>query len=240
MLNELWTFAFAWYNLPFTFLLGLCLLLAAFQLVGLGVDHEAEADFDGDVDVDTAVDTEVEADADGDTDADHAADHDGDVHSPLALLAYVGLGKAPLMVVLLLLFSSIGLLGWGLNGIVGGLGFWANLLVMPAAFAGGVVVSARLSRWLGRALPPVTTTATRAHELVGRRGRVTSPLVDQRYGQVHVRTPDGTLIQIFAVTDSPVPIRRGDEVLLVAYDSPARRYWVTPAADTLAEPAREH
>ena len=238
MLNEFWSFAFAWYNVPFTFLLGLCLLLAAFQLVGLGMDHDADADFDADADLDA--DADVEADADADSDADGDGDAEGDGLSPLTVLAFVGFGKAPLLVVLVLLFSTIGLAGWGLNGLARGLGFWANVVAMPLAVVAGALASARLTRWLGRALPAVTTTATRAHELVGRHGRVISPLVDQGYGQVHLRAADGTLINIFAVTDAAAPIRRGARVMLVAYDKAARRYWVTPTPDDLPEPANEY
>jgi membrane protein implicated in regulation of membrane protease activity len=241
MFTELWAFAFAWYNLPFTFLLGLCFLLAAFQLNGLSADHDA--DVDGDADFDADADLDAEADADADTDADGDADHDvehpAEGTSPLAVLAFVGVGKAPLLVVVVLLCGSIGLAGWGLNGLLGGLGLWANLLALPLAVMAGGLVSARLTRWIGRALPPITTSATRAQELVGRRGRVTSPFVDQRYGQVHLRTAGGTLVTIFAITDSPEPIRRGEAVVLAAYDRPARRYWVTPAPEGLSEPADE-
>ena len=48
MFTEFWDFAFAWYNVPFTFLLGLCVVLTALQLAGLAADSDAEADFDAD------------------------------------------------------------------------------------------------------------------------------------------------------------------------------------------------
>ena len=190
MFTEFWSFAFAWYNVPFTFLLGLCVLLAAFQLIGLGADSDA------DVDVETEVEFEADADAEADADTDAEADGDAGL-SPFAVLAFVGVGKAPLLAVLILLFSSIGLAGWGLNGLAGGLGFWAHVVAMPLAVIAGALVSARLARWLGRALPAVATTATRAHELVGWPGVVISPQVDGRNGLVHLRTADGTLIRIF-------------------------------------------
>ncbi|MEP7356664.1 MAG: hypothetical protein ABI847_05450 [Anaerolineales bacterium] len=233
------SFAFAWYNVPFTVLLGLCVLLAVSQLIGLGFDHEAEADLDTEAEFHAEAD--ADADVEGDADADSEAEAETDASlSPLAMLAFVGVGKAPLLVVLVLLCSTIGLSGWGLNGLVGGLGFWAHLVVLPLAAAAGVLVSARLARWLGRALPPVSTTASRARELVGRLGTVISPQIDSRYGQVHLRAADGTLISIFAITDSPVPLRRGERVVLVGYDRPARRYWVSPAPAARPEPADEY
>jgi membrane protein implicated in regulation of membrane protease activity len=247
MLTELWSFAFAWYNVPFTVLLGLCVLLAASQLIGLGFDHDADGDLDTEADFEAHADVDGDADADGDVDAhaDASADHDADAEhdaglSPLAMLAFVGVGKAPLLVVLVLLCSTIGLTGWGLNGLVGGLGLWAHVVVLPLAALIGVLISARMARWLGRALPPVSSTASRAHELVGRLGTVISPQIDSRYGQVHLRAADGTLISIFAITDSPVPLRRGERVVLVGYDRPARRYWVSPAPAARPEPADEY
>lgn len=36
MLRDLLTFVFAWYNLPFTVLFGMGILLASLQLIGLG------------------------------------------------------------------------------------------------------------------------------------------------------------------------------------------------------------
>ena len=91
MFSEFGSFAFAWYNVPFTFLLGLCLLLAAFQLVGLGMDHDADADFDADADLDAEADVDADADADSDADGDGDAESDG--LSPLTVLAFVGRGR---------------------------------------------------------------------------------------------------------------------------------------------------
>ena len=40
MLTETFTFIIAWYNLPFTIMLGLCVLAAVLQLIGLDTDSE--------------------------------------------------------------------------------------------------------------------------------------------------------------------------------------------------------
>ena len=52
MLQETFSFISVWYNLPFTIMLGLCILMAALQLLGLGGDGETDVDTDLDVDVD--------------------------------------------------------------------------------------------------------------------------------------------------------------------------------------------
>lgn len=245
MFESIWTFLFAWYNLPFTLMLGLGVVLAGLQLLGLSHDGDADTDVDTDVDVDGDVDVDVDADADidlaihhdldhdVDQDVDHDVDHDINPTSPsgFSWLAFLGFGKAPLLVIVLIILMSTGLLGWMLNSIaVGLLGFFPSLLLLATlmvSLMAGSVVTSRVSRFIGRALPPISTTATRAQALVGRPGTVTSPFVDDRYGMVHLRDDGGTLISLFAVTEDEKPIPRGETVILLSYDATQRRYLVT-------------
>jgi membrane protein implicated in regulation of membrane protease activity len=164
---------------------------------------------------------------------EHEVSHDsGGDGTPgvLNVLAFIGLGKAPLMVVLLILFGSIGLLGWILNSVLSRtFGTYPNMAfvaVLPITIVAGTLISSRSARFIGRALPPISTTATRAQALVGRRGTVISPYVDQKYGMVHLRDEGGTLINIFAVSKDGEPIKRGSEVALVTYDPVNKVYTV--------------
>jgi membrane protein implicated in regulation of membrane protease activity len=261
-----WLFPFTWYNLPFTFLLGVCLVLAVLQLIGLGGQHEGGTDLEHGVEVEHDVSLEhdmafehevalehevtLEHEVDlghavghdaGDLDhtvehdvshdAGHAVDHGGGF-SFLSALAFLGVGKAPLLVVLLILFGSIGILGWLLNAVIvsllggnyPGLAFGGVLVVVLAL---GVTVSSRTAQLIARALPPFFSTASRADTFIGRTGDVISPTVDDKYGQVHLRDPGGTLITVFAVTRTESPIPRGTEVVVVAYDAQQRCYLVT-------------
>jgi membrane protein implicated in regulation of membrane protease activity len=255
MFESFWTFLIAWYNLPFTLMLGLGLVLAGLQLLGLShdgdADADADADMDGDIDADADMDIAIhhdldhdfdhdidhdidqDLDHDVDHDLDHDADHDmsRDALSGFSWLAFIGIGKAPLMVVLLIVLMTTGLLGWFLNGLaMGFLGFFPGLLLLGTFFvslAAGSLVTSRAARLIGRALPPVSTTATRAQALVGRPGTVISPFVDSRYGMVHLRDDGGTLISLFAITDDEQPIARGEAVILLSYDAAQRRYLVT-------------
>jgi membrane protein implicated in regulation of membrane protease activity len=247
MFESFWTFLIAWYNLPFTLMLGLGLVLAGLQLLGLSHDGDTDADADADVDADGDLDTDIDADADIaihhdldhdidhdiDHDLDHEVDHDmnHDSFSGFSLLAFIGIGKAPLMVVVLIVLMTTGLLGWFLNGLaVGMLGFFPGLLLLGTFLVSlmvGSLVTSRVTRFIGRALPPVSTTATRAQALVGRPGTVISPFVDGRYGMVHLRDDGGTLISLFATTEDEQPIGRGESVILLSYDATQRRYLVT-------------
>jgi membrane protein implicated in regulation of membrane protease activity len=253
MFESLLTFLIAWYNLPFTLMLGLGVAVAGLQLLGLSHDGDADADADAgaDADIDTDIDADADVDADlgvdhdldhdidhdVDQDIDHDLDHDvdhslsRDAFSGFSWLAFIGIGKAPLMVVLLIVLMTTGLLGWFLNGLaLGILGFFPGLLLLGTfliSTVGGSLVASRITRFIGRALPPVSSTATRAQALVGRPGTVISPFVDGRYGMVHLRDDGGTLISLFAITEEQQPIARGESVILLSYDATQRRYLVT-------------
>ena len=237
MSGSFWTFLIAWYNLPFTLMFGLGVILAGLQVLGLSNDGDADADADADIDADADVDADAEVDHDVDQDVDNdleqGADQDvnRDALSGFSWLAFIGIGKAPLMVVLLIVLLTTGLLGWILNGLVMGiLGFFPAIVLLATlvvSVGAGSLVTSRVARLIGRALPPVSTTATRAQALVGRPGTVISPFVDDRYGMVHLRDDGGTLISVFATTEDEQPIARGDSVILLSYDAAQRRYLVT-------------
>ena len=251
MLESFWTFLIAWYNLPFTLMLGFGFILAGLQVLGLSHDGDtdADADVDGEVDADADIDTDIaihhdldhdidhdighDLDQDVDHDLDPTAEHDmsRDSLSGFSWLAFIGIGKAPLMVVILIVLMTTGLLGWFLNGLaIGVLGVFPGLLLLATllvSLAAGSLVTSRVTRFIGRVLPPVNTTATRAQALVGKPGTVISPFVDGRYGMVHLRDDGGTLISLFAITEDEKPVARGESVILLSYDAAQRRYLVT-------------
>jgi membrane protein implicated in regulation of membrane protease activity len=246
MFTNTWSFIFAWYNLPFTFLLGVGLLLAVLQLIGLGGETEgeadAEADFDHEVELESEVDLDHELDSDleGEAESDTDAEIDSANPSSLSWLAFLGVGKAPLLVVFLILFGVIGLAGWVMNGLLQSLfGTYPSLafiVVLPVTVVIAGWVSSRIARFIGQALPPLSTTATDAQALVGRRGVVISPFVDDHYGLVHLRNAVGTLISVFAVTRAEATLKRGEPVVLVVYDDQHRHYQVTRAQEVLEPP----
>lgn len=227
MLTETFSMLFSWYNLPFTLMLLMCGVFALLQLIGLGGDGDSDLDADFDADLDADIDLDFDADADVDADIDADLDADGGFDS-LSVLAFLGIGKAPLMVVLVVLLGSMGIIGWTLNtlleAILGSYPAWGLVVVFPIAFILGGLISSRVARLIGRLLPSINTTATSAAGLVGRRGAVISPRVDSRYGLVRVRDQGGTLISVFAITADDEPIDGKSEVVLVDYDAAKKRY----------------
>lgn len=248
MLGDFLSFSFTWYNLPFTLMLGLGVVIAGLQLIGLSQD--GDTDMDTNTDADIGADADINPDLHNGLDAETGSNPDIDpdlelmAHHPIehghvsdntapdfSWLAFIGIGKAPLMVVLLIILMTTGILGWLFNGLATSLlGYFPGMLLVGTflgSLVAGSLVTSRISRFIGHALPPVSTTATRAQGLVGRHGTVISPFVDGRYGMVHLRDDGGTLISVFAVTDDEQPIPRGESVILLTYEATQRLYQVT-------------
>ncbi|MCL4872164.1 MAG: DUF1449 family protein [Anaerolineae bacterium] len=236
MLTETWSFITAWYNLPFSILLFLCLILTGLQLVGLGGEQDSDVDLDSDLDTDFDADADADFDADSDLDGDSSLDQADDLDtgsgfSALNILAFIGVGKAPLFVVLIILFGAVGILGWVFNSLVESLfASYPSLVIAPVgllSFLGGGLISSRVARFIGRALPPVSTTATAMKDLVGRSGVVLSRQLDNNYGLVRVRDKGGMPINVFAVVQSEEPIPQDSEIVLVSFDPEEKRYTAT-------------
>jgi membrane protein implicated in regulation of membrane protease activity len=172
---------------------------------------------------------------DVDHDVEHDVDHDtGGVPAWMGSLQAIGVGDAPLTMVLLVLTGSFGFLGWLINSVVVGwvptYTIWALIPVLAVALLAGGWFTKRTALFISRALPSFSSTATPLKRLVGRRGRVSSAHVDQAYGQVKVRDPGGTLITVFAMVDPGKPsIACDTEVYLVEYDPVKKVFVVVPA-----------
>lgn len=184
-------------NLPFAVALGLLVLLAAAQVVGV-------------------------ADPLGDADADIDLDADGEVGLGDSLAGALGLGRLPLLVwlsVLLAAFALIGLSGQQLIAALTG-------ATLPSWAAGGLAlvaalpVTGLLARPLARVLPHNETTAVPIDSLVGRRGRVS-------IGRATVGSParasvadiHGHTHHVMIVPHEPdLALHEGEEVLLTRRD----------------------
>lgn len=226
-LIEIWSFAIAWYNLPFTLALAAFLGVTVLQFIGLDQDYEAEADLDFELDSDLDLDGEP----DFEPDLDHDIEHDGlAAASGAELLQFLGVGRVPVTMILLLLLSNFGLTGWITNSLILNILSdyvpWTLAPVLLIALVVSLGVTSRTSRFIGRALPAFSSTATPLPQLVSRRGRVTSAQLDESYGQVKVRDPGGTLISVFAIVDpGQPPLPSETEVFLVEYD-PAKKVFI--------------
>lgn len=151
----------------------------------------------------------VDLDADADLDADTGGD----------LLSWLGVGRVPLLMLLVLflgMFGSVGLLGQqvALDWTGGLLSGW---IAVPVAGVVALPLTGLAARGLARVLPQDHTTAIVLEELVGRSARIVigraapgAPArarVEDRHGQPHyVMVEPDNLGQIF---------EEGEQVLLV-------------------------
>ncbi len=212
-------------NLPYWILLGVGLVLfmvVIFAGAGEeGVEAEAEADLDLDADVDADVDVDVESGSDADVDLD------GEGAWGPQILGWLGLGRAPLLLLLAMDFSLWGLLGWMSTvllaeiGIASTEGIWAG-----GIFVGSLALSltggGAAARPIGRVFAGFGEE-TRAERLIGRVGSVSSATVprDGSIGQVDVFDAAGNLVTISAVAPdwaAEIP-QRGQQVLVIDHQS---------------------
>ena len=188
------------HNLPFAIAMGLMVLLALVQVLGLG---------DWGVDADLDVDPDIGADAD-------ASLQPGMVEGLLTLL---GMGRVPLTIWLalfLLMFAGIGLsvqeLATSLTGAP--LYSWLAALIAGAA---AVPVTGVLARPLGAILPKDHTTAVSTASLIGRRATITDGVA--RAGspaRARVRDVHGQAHYVMVEPhEQSSELHSGDEVLLV-------------------------
>jgi hypothetical protein len=191
------------------------------------MDLDAEADFDVETDISIGgegkgldIDTDVETDTDIDAEGDEE-------FNPLQLLSWLGLGKAPFMILLGIDFSSWGMVGWILNTVfytftgripdqlfgLGGFILISSLII--ALFTGSL-----LSRPIGHIFSSFGEDVSR-ERLIGCEGKVCSGklphLTEGKMGQVDVYDTAGNLVTISAALPhwATVIPHRGNQVLII-------------------------
>ncbi len=212
-------------NLPYWILLGLGVALFLFVIVSGGGDDDLDVDADADID----------ADADGGNPVDFDADSDSDF-SPLQVLGWLGLGKAPLILLLATDLSLWGVLGWLTNVIIGGLvGGVVSGLIGGAVLLGSLSLSllagGQIARPIGKIFASFGEDAS-GDRLVGCIGTVSTGKIpkasDNKIGQVDVVDPAKNLVTVNAVLPDWAAVlpSLGDKVLIIEHHS------LTPASTT--------
>jgi len=240
-----------WWNLIFVVPFGLAVLyLGIYTLSGwtfgdadadgdfdAHIDADVDAHLDADTDVDADADTDLDADADTDADADHDADHDaesdgagGGASQPsiaMQALSWIGIGKVPASIVLMVLALSWGFIGFVANQALNRDGSARVILIsLPLAAIGSLLISSGLSRLFARVLPKSETYARRRHELLGSVGEALYD-IDQKFGMANIRDDRGNLFQVGCRSEtinSAIP--KGSHVKLVGYNAKEQLFYV--------------
>lgn len=179
-------------NLPYWILLGMGVTLFVFVIVSGSGD--GEGDVDGDADVD--------------------ADGDGDFNLAQAL-GWLGMGKAPLILLLAIDLSLWGLLGWMVNVWVGG-----GVLVLVGALIGSLVLGGQIAKPVGKIFEAFGED-THGDRLIGCIGSVSTariPTVSEgKVGQVDVLDSAHNLVTVNAILPNWATVipERGIKVLVI-------------------------
>jgi hypothetical protein len=195
-------------------MLGIAILEGVATLLWGGISQVVDSlipDFDLDADLD------VQADSDAHVEGG-ATPADAGVLTPL--LAWLQIGKVPILVLLVLFLTGFGLSGLALQRLVqtaGGSPFPASLVALPAIAVGAF--SLRLfGGWIARLMPKEETSAVSRETFVGRiatvvlgvarRGAPTQARLRDEYGRAHY-----VMIEPDLDTDE---FAQGAEVLIVS------------------------
>ncbi|MDY6897575.1 MAG: DUF1449 family protein [Cyanobacteriota bacterium] len=207
-------------NLPYWVFLGMGVLLFLFVIVSGGGDD--------DVDIDADVDTDADFDLNG------------------LFLGWIGIGKAPLILLLAIDLSLWGLFGWMLNVWLGGIlnqvpsGGW-NFIVLILSMFLSLFTGGLIARPVGKIFAEFGED-TSSDRLIGRNGTVSSatiPVEKQgRIGQVDVIDKSGNLVTINANIPEWATVipRHGEAVIVIdrqqdvyfaiAANSPDKNHWL--------------
>jgi hypothetical protein len=191
---------------------------------------------------DAGADAGADADADGDAEHDHAAGHHAAVAGgpPFYALAlsWMGVGRVPLSLMLLVLLLTWGSVGFLTNSALherGAIGADAARWSVPVALLAAVLVTRTVVMLLGRFVPMNESSARPLRALVGAVGEALYP-IDATFGMAVVRDANGDLKHVACrVGDGVPPIEKGVRVRLVAYAAEQRTFYV--AAEDAPLPA---
>ena len=241
-------------NLPYWIFLVAGVLLFLFVILSGGGDDDMDAD--GDLDFDADGDADIDVDADVQVDTPLGIDGDGDGFSPMEVLAWVGVGRTPLLLLLAIDLTLWGFVGWIFNVAIGealesppaGL---ISIGIFSGSLAFSVIVGSLLSHPIGRIFASFGEDAS-GDRLVGCWGTVTSafvPLEDSgKIGQADGKDAAHNLVTISAKlpTWATISLRHGAPILVIdhqrnyylviARNSPDQDRWMSNTAPAQSSP----
>ena len=223
--------------------------------VGADVDADVDAEIEAGVEVggpevnvpDLGGEAGPDAAVEPDHDISHDAAHSHSLNTPgrdidvdtdptatksiFEALAWVGLGRVPLSILLMVLFLSFGTIGFITNQA---LRDWLDsglvaLVSLPIAVLGALGITSAVAQSIARWMPLAESSARHRRELVGLRATAVFA-VDEGQGVAMVREPGGDRYQVSCRTLPGRPsIAGGTEVVLVKYAESRGVFYVVPS-----------
>jgi membrane protein implicated in regulation of membrane protease activity len=183
------------------------------------MDHDMDMDHDADVDHDTAATTTERATG---TAQGHSA---GSAPGPLvSAMVAIGVGRAPLVMLIQILLLLWGLIGIGLHQAFHVTSPLALLWSFPATLVLSVLGTRGFAYTFGRYLRQKETYAVGRNEMVGRTGSVVFAVTEEE-GTVHIRDRHGTLHRLRARTEQG-RLESGQPIIVIGYDPDKSLYYV--------------
>jgi hypothetical protein len=218
-------------------------------------DADADADFDADVDaeVDGGFDHDAEMDHDAEVSAEHDFEHDAEsshaviaahpVHtialdnpephvSPLfSFLSFLGLGKIPLSLALMIFMLIWGVAGFAFNALLRqwlGVTDFIGVISVPITLLATLAFTGAAAALFAKAVPVDDGPSHRRSDLVGRPGEAIYD-IDADFGMADVRGDAGDLFQIPCRTASgSARIPKGARIVVFDYDREKGVFHVAP------------
>lgn len=143
--------------------------------------------------------------------ANHSVVHD--------LLSFMGIGKIPLSLALMILLLCWGAIGFALNALlvpyVGTI--LIGLITLPVTLIISIALTGACAALIGKVIPLADSKAQRREELVGKTGDAIYD-IDETFGMAAVRNNTGDLFQVPCQTSNGTRIPKGSRVVLFEYD----------------------
>ncbi len=214
-----------WIFLATGILLFLIVIISGADGEGLDSDADVDVDVDIDTDIDSPLDFTVKVDNDFDINQDTATEQQDIGSGFLSFLAWFGIGKTPLLILLAIDFCTWGVTGWFLTVIIGTI-----TETNPTGFLEIFIFFASLffSLWVGKILSnPIgqifqeAGEETKGDRLIGCYGNVTSKqvpyIIEGRIAQADVLDSNSNLVTIEICLPewaNVIPVR-GEEILVI-------------------------
>lgn len=215
------------------------------------VDHDVDLDLDAEVGLGAELEAGVDIDHDLDLDAgagvehvpglDHGHPHGMGDHEPgsfLRVLAFLGIGRVPISIILMTFSFLWAFFGIAANILLGGIlpGISVLLVSLPAAILGAVLGTRALALGISKVLPSVETYAVKGIQLVGSTGEALFEITEE-FGRVRVFDEHNNLHDVTAlVRPGRSSIEKGSRVFLTRYEAKKDTYFVRPHTERLGGP----
>ena len=162
---------------------------------------------------------------------DHSVDAHG--HGSLfgSFLSFLGLGKIPMSLALMILFFSWGFAGFAINALLVnwlGASDWIALISIPVTMVISFGLTGLFAALIAKVIPTEDGPRERREDLVGKPGEAIYD-IDANFGMAKVRGHAGDFFQIPCHTGADKPrIAKGTRVVIFNYDREKGVFEVAP------------